>query len=82
MRQRGFTIAQAHIRHLNPLPKNLGEVLGRYAKVVLPEMNLGQLAHVLRSRYLIDVVSYNQVRGMPFTSSQLESMLEEVIKNA
>jgi 2-oxoglutarate ferredoxin oxidoreductase subunit alpha len=82
LRQRGFTIAQAHVRHLNPLPKNLGEVLGRYAKVVLPEMNLGQLAHVLRSKYLIDVVSYNQVRGMPFTSSQLESMLEEVIKDA
>jgi len=82
LRQRGFAIAQAHVRHLNPLPKNLGEVLGRYAKVVLPEMNLGQLAHVIRSRYLIDVVSYNQVRGMPFTSSQLESVLEEVIKNA
>ena len=82
LRQRGFNVAQAHVRHLNPLPKNLGEVLGRYAKVVLPEMNLGQLAHVIRSRFLIDVVSYNQVRGMPFTSSQLESMLEEVIKNA
>ncbi|HZM82070.1 MAG TPA: 2-oxoacid:acceptor oxidoreductase subunit alpha [Candidatus Limnocylindrales bacterium] len=82
LRQRGFNVAQAHVRHLSPLPKNLGEVLGRYARVVLPEMNLGQLAHVIRSRYLIDVVSYNQVRGMPFTSSQLESMLEEVIKNA
>ncbi|HEX6683217.1 MAG TPA: 2-oxoacid:acceptor oxidoreductase subunit alpha [Candidatus Limnocylindrales bacterium] len=82
LRQRGFNIAQAHVRHLNPLPKNLGEILRGYQKVVLPEMNLGQLAHVLRSRFLIDIVSYNQVRGMPFTSSQLESMLEEVIKNA
>jgi 2-oxoglutarate ferredoxin oxidoreductase subunit alpha len=70
------------VRHLNPLPKNIGEVLRGYDKVVLPEMNLGQLAHVLRARFLIDIVSYNQVRGMPFTSSQLESMLEEVIKNA
>lgn len=81
LRHRGLSIAQAHIRHLSPLPRNLGDVLRSYDKVVLPEMNLGQLAHVLRARYLIDVVSYNQVRGMPFTSSQLEAMLEEVIKN-
>jgi 2-oxoglutarate ferredoxin oxidoreductase subunit alpha len=82
LRQRGLNVAQAHLRHLNPLPRNLGQVLAGYDKVVIPEMNLGQLAHVIRARYLIDVVSYNQVRGMPFTSSQLESMLEEVIKNA
>jgi 2-oxoglutarate ferredoxin oxidoreductase subunit alpha len=82
LRQRGLNVAQAHLRHLNPLPRNLGQVLASYDKVVIPEMNLGQLAHVIRARYLIDVVAYNQVRGMPFTSSQLESMLEEVIKNA
>jgi 2-oxoglutarate ferredoxin oxidoreductase subunit alpha len=82
LRQRGLNVAQAHLRHLNPLPKNLGEVLKSYDKIVIPEMNLGQLAHIIRARFLIDVVSYNQVRGMPFTSSQLESMLEEVIKNA
>ncbi|GIH11278.1 oxidoreductase [Rhizocola hellebori] len=82
LRQRGLNVAQAHLRHLNPLPRNLGQVLGRYDKVVIPEMNLGQLAHVIRARYLIDVVAYNQVSGMPFVSGQLESMLEEVIKNA
>ncbi|HCT79623.1 MAG TPA: 2-oxoglutarate ferredoxin oxidoreductase subunit alpha [Micromonosporaceae bacterium] len=82
LRQRGHNVAQAHLRHLNPLPKNLGTVLASYDKIVIPEMNLGQLAHVIRARYLIDVVSYNQVRGMPFTSNQLETMLEEVIKNA
>jgi 2-oxoglutarate/2-oxoacid ferredoxin oxidoreductase subunit alpha len=82
LRHRGFNIAQAHLRHLNPLPRNLGTVLSGFDKVVIPEMNLGQLAQVIRARYLIDVVAYNQVRGMPFTSSQLESMLEEVIKNA
>lgn len=81
LRQRGVHIAQAHLRHLNPLPKNLGEVLAAYDKVVLPEMNLGQLAQVLRARFLVDIVSYNQVRGLPFTSTQLETMLEEVIKN-
>jgi len=82
LRQRGLPIAQAHLRHLNPMPRNVGEVLGRYARVVIPEMNLGQLAHVIRARFLIDAMAYNQVRGLPFTSSELEFMLEEVVKNA
>jgi 2-oxoglutarate ferredoxin oxidoreductase subunit alpha len=82
MRQRGLSIAQAHLRHLSPMPKNLGEVLGRYEKVVIPEMNLGQLAMVVRARYLVDAIPYNQVRGLPFTAAELETMLEEVVKNA
>jgi 2-oxoglutarate ferredoxin oxidoreductase subunit alpha len=81
LRQRGLAVAQAHLRHLNPLPKNLGEVLRAYDRVVIPEMNLGQLAHVIRSRYLVDAIPYNQVRGLPFTAAELESMLEEVLKN-
>ncbi len=82
LRQRGLPIAQAHLRHLNPMPKNLGEVLKRYDRVVIPEMNLGQLAAVIRSRYMIDAIGYNQIRGLPFTAAELESMLEEVVKNA
>jgi len=82
LRQRGLPIAQAHLRHLNPLPANVGEVLGRYERVVIPEMNLGQLAHVIRARYLVDAIPYNQVRGLPFTAAELETMLEEVVKNA
>ncbi|MDG4791671.1 2-oxoacid:acceptor oxidoreductase subunit alpha [Micromonospora sp. WMMD1102] len=82
LRQRGLPVAQAHLRHLAPLPGNLGEVLGRYDKVVIPEMNLGQLAHVVRARYLVDAIGYNQVRGLPFTATELETMLEEVVKNA
>jgi 2-oxoglutarate ferredoxin oxidoreductase subunit alpha len=81
LRQRGLAVAQAHLRHLNPMPANLGEVLRAYDKVVIPEMNLGQLAQVIRARYLIDAISYNQVRGLPFTSAELETMLEEVLKN-
>jgi len=81
LRHRGQSIAQAHLRHLSPMPRNLGEVLARYDKVVIPEMNLGQLAHVIRSRYLVDAIAYNQVRGLPFTSTELETMLEEVVKN-
>jgi 2-oxoglutarate ferredoxin oxidoreductase subunit alpha len=82
LRVKGVPIAQAHLRHLAPMPKNLGEVLGRYERVVIPEMNLGQLAHVIRSRYLVDAIAYNQVRGLPFTATELETMLEEVVKNA
>jgi 2-oxoglutarate ferredoxin oxidoreductase subunit alpha len=82
LRQRGLPVAQAHLRHLAPLPTNLGEVLGRYERVVIPEMNLGQLAHVIRARYLVDAIGYNQVRGLPFTATELETMLEEVVKNA
>ncbi|MGW5666877.1 2-oxoacid:acceptor oxidoreductase subunit alpha [Micromonospora sp. NPDC003776] len=81
LRQRGLKIAQAHLRHLAPMPANLGDVLASYERVVIPEMNLGQLAHVIRARFLIDAIGYNQVRGLPFTAAELETMLEEVVKN-
>ena len=81
LRQRGLPIAQAHLRHLNPLPANLGDVLKSYDKVVIPEMNLGQLAHVIRARYLVDAIPFNQVSGLPFTAATLENMLEDVVKN-
>ncbi|WP_285684454.1 2-oxoacid:acceptor oxidoreductase subunit alpha [Actinoplanes sp. NBRC 103695] len=81
LRQRGLPIAQAHLRHLNPLPANLGEVLKSYDKVVIPEMNLGQLAHVIRAKYLVDAIPFNQVSGLPFTAATLENMLEDVVKN-
>jgi 2-oxoglutarate ferredoxin oxidoreductase subunit alpha len=81
LRQQGLSVAQAHLRHLNPMPRNLGAVLKRYDRVVIPEMNLGQLAHVIRGRFLVDAIPYNQVRGLPFTAAELESMLEDVVKN-
>jgi 2-oxoglutarate ferredoxin oxidoreductase subunit alpha len=81
LRQRGLPIAQAHLRHLAPLPANLGEVVAGYDKVVIPEMNLGQLAQLIRAKYLIDAVAFNQVSGLPFTAATLENMLEDVVKN-
>jgi 2-oxoglutarate/2-oxoacid ferredoxin oxidoreductase subunit alpha len=77
LRAAGDSIAQAHLRHLNPFPRNLGEVLKRYDKVVVPEMNLGQLAMLLRAKYLVDAQSYNQVNGMPFKAEQLATVLKE-----
>ncbi|WP_415951221.1 2-oxoacid:acceptor oxidoreductase subunit alpha [Streptomyces sp. KLOTTS4A1] len=79
LRTAGQSVAQAHLRHLNPFPRNLGEVLKRYDKVVVPEMNLGQLAGLLRAKYLVDAHSYNQVNGMPFKAEQLATALKEAI---
>jgi 2-oxoglutarate/2-oxoacid ferredoxin oxidoreductase subunit alpha len=79
LRTAGEAIAQAHLRHLNPFPHNLGTVLRRYDKVVIPEMNLGQLATLVRARYLVDAHSYNQVNGMPFKAEQLATALKEAI---
>ncbi|MFF3564467.1 2-oxoacid:acceptor oxidoreductase subunit alpha [Streptomyces sp. NPDC002574] len=77
IRGAGGAVAQAHLRHLNPFPGNLGEVLKRYDKVVVPEMNLGQLAHLLRAKYLVDARSHTQVTGLPFKAEQLAAAIQE-----
>jgi 2-oxoglutarate/2-oxoacid ferredoxin oxidoreductase subunit alpha len=74
VRALGHKVAQAHLRHLNPLPANVGDVLARYRTVVVPEMNLGQLALVLRGRYLVDVKSYTKVAGLPFKAEELQDL--------
>ncbi|MFD3685590.1 2-oxoacid:acceptor oxidoreductase subunit alpha [Nocardiopsis sp. NPDC058631] len=79
VRRAGGRVAQAHLRHLNPFPANLGEVLARYGRVVVPEINLGQLALLLRGRFLVDIIGYNRVRGLPFKAEELADVLQEVI---
>ncbi|MEV6983107.1 2-oxoacid:acceptor oxidoreductase subunit alpha [Sphaerisporangium sp. NPDC051017] len=79
VRRTGAKVAQAHIRHLNPLPANTGEVLRAYDKVLLPEINLGQLALLLRARFLVDIISYNRVRGLPFKAEELAGVIQDVI---
>jgi 2-oxoglutarate ferredoxin oxidoreductase subunit alpha len=74
-----MAIAQAHLRHLNPLPANLGDVLRSYDTVVLPEMNLGQLAMLLRAEYLVDIRSYTKVAGMAFKAEELQSVFTDII---
>jgi 2-oxoglutarate ferredoxin oxidoreductase subunit alpha len=81
VRRAGQPVAQAHLRHLNPFPSNLGEVLRRYDKVLVPEINLGQLALLLRGKFLVDVISYNRVRGLPFRAAELAEAIEEVISH-
>ncbi|RAY15233.1 2-oxoglutarate ferredoxin oxidoreductase subunit alpha [Actinomadura craniellae] len=79
VRRAGGQIAQAHLRHLNPFPANLAEVLRSYDKVVVPEINLGQLALLLRGKYLVDVISYNRMRGLPFKAEELAGVIQDVI---
>jgi 2-oxoglutarate ferredoxin oxidoreductase subunit alpha len=79
VRAGGGKVAHAHIRHVSPLPADLGDVLARYPKVLCPEMNLGQLALLVRGRYLVDVQSYTKVQGLPFRAAEMEArMLEEI----
>jgi 2-oxoglutarate/2-oxoacid ferredoxin oxidoreductase subunit alpha len=82
VRNAGHPVAQVHLRHLNPFPPDLGDVLRRYDKVLVPEINLGQLALLLRGRFLVDVISYNQVRGLPFQAAELAGAIEDVIGHA
>jgi 2-oxoglutarate ferredoxin oxidoreductase subunit alpha len=78
-REKGRRIGHVHLRHLNPLPANLGEVVRRYRRVLVPELNMGQLVWVLRAKYLVDAVGYPKVQGKPFKQSELEARIEEVL---
>ncbi|MBD0330443.1 MAG: 2-oxoacid:acceptor oxidoreductase subunit alpha [Thermoleophilia bacterium] len=71
VRASGWKVAHAHLRYLNPFPRNTGEALRRYDRVLVPEMNLGQLRKLVRAEFLVDAVGYNRVRGQPFTSAEL-----------
>jgi 2-oxoglutarate/2-oxoacid ferredoxin oxidoreductase subunit alpha len=77
LRARGKKVARAHLKHLNPMPKNTGEVLSRFDKVIVPEINMGQLAKLIRADYLIDTISINKVRALPFRAGDLEREILE-----
>ena len=73
VRAAGKTVATAQLIHLNPFPRNLGEVLAAYPKVLVPEMNLGQLSKLVRAEYLVDAQSLTKVQGLPFRAAEIES---------
>ncbi len=77
--RQGKRVARAHLRYLNPFPRNLGEVLKRYTKVLIPEMNMGQLALLIRGRFLVDAVSYSKVQGRPFKVAEIRERAEEIL---
>ena len=78
-REQGLPVSRAHLRWLNPMPANLGAVLARFDQVLVPEMNTGQLAFLLRGRYLKDVVSYGKVQGRPFFRSEIHERIRAIL---
>src|SRR5437764_6360869 len=78
-RAEGRKIGHAHLRHLNPLPANLGDVIKRYKQVLVPELNMGQLLWLLRAKYLVDAVGLNKIQGRPFKQIELEQKIEEML---
>ena len=81
VRRGGRKVAQAHLHYLNPFPRNTGEVLRSYDKVLVPEMNLGQLLKLVRAEFLVDAVGYNRVRGLPFKAAELEEAIVGVVES-
>ncbi|ACF12267.1 pyruvate flavodoxin/ferredoxin oxidoreductase domain protein [Chlorobaculum parvum NCIB 8327] len=76
----GLSVSHAHLRYLNPFPKNLGELFGKFKKVLIPENNNGQLVHIIRDRFLIEPVSYTKVEGLPFNEMELEAKITDIVK--
>ncbi len=78
-REKGRKIGHLHLRYLNPLPANLSDILKRYKKVLVPELNMGQLLWVLRAKYLVNAVGLNKIQGRPFKQSELDQKIEEML---
>ncbi len=79
LQRAGHSVSSAHLRHLNPFPQNLGAVLAGFDKVIIPEMNLGQLCTMIRAKYLVDAISYSKVKGRPFQIREIERKVEEYL---
>ena len=80
--EKGMSVSHLHLRHLNPLPRNLGEILVKFQKVMIAELNMGQLAAIIRSKFLVDAVSLNKIQGKPFTIIEVFNKITEFVKGA
>ena len=78
-REKGYNVSHAHLKYLNPLPKNTGEVLNNFTKILIPEINLGQLAKYIRSEFLIEVIQFNKVRGLPLSTADVVDKITEIL---
>ena len=76
----GSSVSHVHIRHINPFPKNLGDILKKFKKVLIPELNMGQLLTIIRAKYLVDAIGFNQVAGKPFSSNAVFNTIESILK--
>jgi len=80
LRSKGINVSHLHLRHLNPMPKNVGEILYNFKQILVPELNMGQLVKVLRSKYLVPAIGLNKIQGQPFKSTEIERKVEEMMK--
>jgi len=80
VQQSGKAVASVHLRHLNPLPPDLGQILRQYERILVPEINSGQLVRILRAEYLVDAVGFNRVRGLPLSTEELREAIEQLLK--
>jgi 2-oxoglutarate ferredoxin oxidoreductase subunit alpha len=79
-RKQGKSVSHLHLKYVNPFPSNLGDVLSKYKQILVPELNLGQLAHLLRAKFLIPTVMLNKIQGLPFRASEIEEKIDELLK--
>ena len=77
----GLSVSQLHLKYINPLPRNLGEILLKYDKVLMPELNMGQLLTIIRAKYLVDADGYNNIKGKPFTSNEIFVAIKKHLKD-
>jgi 2-oxoglutarate ferredoxin oxidoreductase subunit alpha len=80
MRRNGHKLAYVHLKYLNPLPKNLGDILKRFKKIVLPKNNSGQLKFILQAKYLVDIIGFNKIQGQTFRTYEIEQKIEEILR--
>ena len=78
MQEKGYSVSSVHLRHLNPLPPDLGDILSRFHKVLVPELNNGQLSRLLRAEYLVDAIGLNKIQGKPFKVVEITAKIEEL----
>jgi 2-oxoglutarate ferredoxin oxidoreductase subunit alpha len=79
LQAQGYEVAHAHLRHIRPFPRNLGAMISNYEKVLIPEINNGQLVKIIRDQYLVDAIPFNKVMGIPITKSELVAKIKTVI---
>ena len=76
----GYSASQAHVRYLNPLPKNLGALISKFDKVLIPEINDGQFIKLIRDKYLVDAIPFNKIMGIPFSSLEIKEKVLEILE--
>ncbi|MFH0988876.1 MAG: 2-oxoacid:acceptor oxidoreductase subunit alpha [bacterium] len=80
LREKGNSVSHLHVRYLNPMPKNVGEILKNFKTILVPELNLGQLVKIIREKFLIPAIPYNKIQGLPFNTIEIENAIEEILK--